>query len=210
VGDVFILEAFGLKLFFVFSNKGLTDFYRIPETNASFLEATRAFLGYKVPKEVMEGEMPIIQRVLRRDFQKLWLVRLNESVREELDALGEEGSMDVFQWTKQVMHRAGFSAWVGAEATEKHTLQRLIKLFDQIDPEQGTRIYFLFPETFSHAFLRFSLLLPTSHVTSNNSRVPGHVFFIFDHHPSTKRRKGSTERVNHDFPRYLQTTSDGS
>lgn len=52
VGDTFILEAFGLKLFFVFSKKGLTDFYHISESSASFLEATRAFLGYKVPAEV--------------------------------------------------------------------------------------------------------------------------------------------------------------
>lgn len=137
LGDVFILEAFGLKLFFVFSNSGLTEFYHIPESNASFLEATRAFLGYKVPAEVMKGEMPTIQKVLRRDFQKLWLERLNQSVRHELEDLGKKGTLDVFKWTKQVMHRAGFSVWVGSEATEKDTLQKLIALFDQIDPEQG-------------------------------------------------------------------------
>jgi hypothetical protein len=48
VGDTFVLEAFGLKLFFTFSAKGLSYFYQIPETNASFTEATRGFLGFKV------------------------------------------------------------------------------------------------------------------------------------------------------------------
>merc|ERR1711974_165502 len=44
-GDIFILDVFGLKLFFVFSAAGLAEFYQIPETDASFTEATKGFLA---------------------------------------------------------------------------------------------------------------------------------------------------------------------
>lgn len=45
LGDVFVLRLFGLKLFFVFSRAGLAEFYSVAEDRASFLEATRGFLG---------------------------------------------------------------------------------------------------------------------------------------------------------------------
>jgi hypothetical protein len=45
LGDIFLLQVFGIKLFFVFSAEGLKDFYNVPETDASFTEATKGFLG---------------------------------------------------------------------------------------------------------------------------------------------------------------------
>ena len=45
--DVFVLDLFGLRLFFVFSPAALAQFYRVPETDASFAEATKSFLGVK-------------------------------------------------------------------------------------------------------------------------------------------------------------------
>ncbi len=72
LGDVFLLEVFGIKLFFVFSAEGLKDFYNVPESDASFTEATKGFLGVKVPEEILSGSMSTISRVLRRDFQTLW------------------------------------------------------------------------------------------------------------------------------------------
>ena len=41
VGDSFLLEAFGFRLFFVFSPEGLRSLYALPEKDASFSEATR-------------------------------------------------------------------------------------------------------------------------------------------------------------------------
>lgn len=134
VGDVFVLQyegtlrrlctgltlvapsAFGLKLFFVFSPQGLADFYRVPETDGSFTEATRGFLGFKVPEEILTGSMATISKVLQRDFQQLWARIFADTVDEALDALGEEGLLDVFRWTKGLAHKAGLRAWVGEEA----------------------------------------------------------------------------------------------
>jgi len=58
-GDIFLLHAFGLKLFCVFSKAGLRDFYKVPETHASFTEATRGFLGYKVTEGGTEDSFTV-------------------------------------------------------------------------------------------------------------------------------------------------------
>lgn len=133
--DVFLLEVFGVKLFFVFSAAGLDDFYNVPESQASFTEATKGFLGVKVPEEIMSGSMATITRVLRRDFQQLWRAIFAATMAEAIDELGEAGELDVFRWTKQVAHKAGFRSWIGEEAVEEGTFERLVELFDIIDPE---------------------------------------------------------------------------
>ena len=51
-GDTFVLELFGAKLLFVFSATGVRALYQLPEHDASFTEATRGFLGLKIPAEV--------------------------------------------------------------------------------------------------------------------------------------------------------------
>jgi cytochrome P450 len=137
-GDVFVLYVFGLHLFFVFSAKGLQDFYGVPETDASFTEATRGFLGYKVPEELLSGSMATIQRVLKRDFQKLWMEVFGRTMHEAIEKLGAQGAtVDVFKWSKDVAHRAGFRSWVGEEAAQEPTYSELVSLFSIIDPEQG-------------------------------------------------------------------------
>jgi hypothetical protein len=45
---------------------GLIDFYKIPEMHGSFTEATKGFLGYKVPEEILPGSMALIQKVRKK------------------------------------------------------------------------------------------------------------------------------------------------
>lgn len=78
------------------------------ESHGSFTEATKGFLGYKVPEEILTGSMSLIQKVLRRDFQKLWLSIFARTMEEEMEAMGDMGSIDVFKWTKKIAHKAGF------------------------------------------------------------------------------------------------------
>ena len=135
-GDVFLLEVFWVKFFFVFSQGGLEEFYKVPETEASFTEATKGFLGVKVPEEIMRGSMATIQRVLRRDFQMLWKNIFSVTMHEALDEMGDSGELSVFEWSKKVAHKAGFRSWIGDEAVDDPVLfRRLVHLFDQIDPE---------------------------------------------------------------------------
>ena len=48
-GDDFVLAMFGTEMLFTFSAPGLEALYKIKEVDASFTEATRAFLGLKLP-----------------------------------------------------------------------------------------------------------------------------------------------------------------
>lgn len=50
---------------FGLTTKGLKDFYSVPETEASFQQATRGFLGFKVPEELMAGTLNVILPYVR-------------------------------------------------------------------------------------------------------------------------------------------------
>jgi len=43
--------------------------------------------------------------VLKRDFQKHWLELFSDTMEEELEAMGDVGTFDVFVWTKKLVHR---------------------------------------------------------------------------------------------------------
>jgi len=137
VGDIFILHAFGLRLFCVFSNSGLEDFYKVPEIDASFQEATRGFLGFKVPAEIMSGTLNVILPVLQRNFQNEWLRIFNQNMADEFASMGQNGKFDVFQWTKRMVHKSGFRVWVGEEAISDKYFSKITQLYETIDPEQG-------------------------------------------------------------------------
>lgn len=137
VGDIFILEAFGLKLFFVFSPDGLKDFYSVPETEASFQQATRGFLGFKVPEELMAGTLNVILPVLNRNFQSSWLQIFNDTMDEEFNSHPGRFSFDIFKWTKKMVHKSGFRAWIGEEAVQPDMLAKITSLYESLDPEQG-------------------------------------------------------------------------
>jgi hypothetical protein len=79
--------------------------------------------------------MSTIQKVLKRNFQQLWKNIFTNTMNEALFDLGHVGKLDVFVWTKQVAHKAGFRSWIGEEAVEDKYFHRLVDLFDQIDPE---------------------------------------------------------------------------
>lgn len=57
VGDTFLLEAFGFRLFFLFSPAGVKALYKLPEKQASFAEATRTLIGFKLPHELLDTNM---------------------------------------------------------------------------------------------------------------------------------------------------------
>jgi hypothetical protein len=86
-GDIFLLHIFGVKLFFVFSKEGLNQFYKIAEHDASFAEATRGFLGYKVPEEILSGSMKTVLLVLKS--QKQFTSSFDNTIQKEIDNLGK-------------------------------------------------------------------------------------------------------------------------
>jgi len=137
VGDSFLLEAFGFRLFFVFSPEGLRSLYQLPEKDASFTEATRTLIGFKLPAQLLEGDMAMFHHLFGRDRLESYREQIHAAVAEELAQLGESGELEVFAHMKRVVHRVGFRCWAGREAASPEHLPRLIELFDQLDPEEA-------------------------------------------------------------------------
>ena len=62
-GDTFTLDVFGLNLFWVFSPTGLESLYALGEEDASFTEATRTLLGFKLPDALVSGDMRMFHQL---------------------------------------------------------------------------------------------------------------------------------------------------
>jgi cytochrome P450 len=137
VGDSFLLEAFGFRLFFLFSPEGLRSLYALPEKEASFTEATRTLIGFKLPPELLGGDMSMFHHLFGRDQLEGYRSQIAAAVEEELALLGEEGEFEIFAYMKRVVHRIGFRCWAGHEAASLEQLPRLIELFEALDPEQA-------------------------------------------------------------------------
>src|SRR5438552_1478060 len=54
-GDTFIVDAFGFRLFCVFSPEGVRALYQFPEAEASFGLATYRLIKFKLPPELLMG-----------------------------------------------------------------------------------------------------------------------------------------------------------
>lgn len=143
IGDTFELTAFGLKLFFVFSPEGLANLYQLPESDASFTEATRSLLGLKLPPELTSGDMSMFHRLFGKQRREGYLAHVQDACERAIDALPAHGELELFEHSKRLVHRLGFRAWAGPEAASPQHLETLIGLFEQLDPEQA----FLKPAT---------------------------------------------------------------
>jgi cytochrome P450 len=137
LGDSFLLEAFGFRLFFVFSPEGLRSLYALPEKDASFTEATRRLIGFKLPPELLGGEMAMFHHLFGRDRLETYRAEIAAAVDEQLASLGDEGELEIFSQMKQLVHRVGFRCWAGREAASSARLPRLIELFEKLDPEEA-------------------------------------------------------------------------
>ena len=50
-GDTFVVDAFGFRMFCVFSAAGARRLYEVPENEASFGLATYRLIGFKLPPD---------------------------------------------------------------------------------------------------------------------------------------------------------------
>jgi cytochrome P450 len=134
-GDTFLLEAFGFELLMTFSPTGLRNLYSAPERAASFTEATRTLIGFKVPAELLAGDMQLFHKLFARERMPSYLDAVRDAVHEDIDALGRAGEVELFARAKLLVHRIGFRCWVGPEAASPSYLARLQASFDRLDPE---------------------------------------------------------------------------
>jgi cytochrome P450 len=132
LGDTFVVDAFGYRLFCVFSPRGVQQLYAFPENQASFGLATfELVLKRKVPIELLAGRRTFPHTLFGRQETEDYLDYLEDAVHLQLAELGERGQFEVFSTMRRLGHRLGLSAWAGRESSAY--LDRLIPLFDRLD-----------------------------------------------------------------------------
>lgn len=133
LGDTYLVDAFGKRLFCVFSPAGVRRLYELPEEEASFGLATFELLRAKVPIEVFLGRRNRPHDLFGSQEVERYLDVLEEAVRMELDELGTDGRFEIFARMRRLGHRLGLGAWAGTEAASPQYLDRLVPLFDRLD-----------------------------------------------------------------------------
>ena len=136
-GDTFFVEAFGFKLLFVFSPAGVRSLYKLPEKQASFVEATRTLIGFKLPPELLHSDMSMFHHLFGRGQMEGYLTHMRDAVREDLAGLGSSGELEIFTHMKMLVHKVAFRCWAGREAASPPHLHELVHLFEKLDPEEA-------------------------------------------------------------------------
>jgi cytochrome P450 len=132
-GDTFVLDAFGHRLFCVFSPEGVRSLYAQPEEQASFGLATYTLIKAKVPIELLLGRRNHPKALFGNARVEGYLGTLRDAVTLEMDRLGPSGSFEVFAEMRRLGHRLGLASWCGAEAASPRYIDQLIPLFDALD-----------------------------------------------------------------------------
>ena len=134
LGDTFVVDAFGYRMFCVFSPRGVRQLYEFAEHQASFGLATfELVLKRKVPLELLAGRRTLPHTLFGRQETEDYLDRLEGAMQLQLDEMGERGELEIFATMRRLGHRLGLSCWAGCEAAAPPYLDRLIPLFDQLD-----------------------------------------------------------------------------
>jgi len=138
LGDTFLVDAFGWRLFCVFSPQGVQRLYALPEAEASFGLATfnLVFRG-KAPRELVAGRRNRPHDLFGRQEVEGYLDQLERAVALQLDEMGSAGRLEAFAWARRLGHRLGLACWAGEEAASAANLDRLIPLLDRLDPSES-------------------------------------------------------------------------
>jgi len=134
LGDTFVVDAFGYRLFAVFSARGVQTLYALPERDASFGLATyELVMKRKLPLELVMGRRNRPHDLFGGQEVEDYLEHLEEAVRLQIDELGPQGSFEAFALMRRLGHRLGLSAWAGREAAAAPHLDPLIRHLDVLD-----------------------------------------------------------------------------
>jgi cytochrome P450 len=134
LGDTFLVDAFGYRLFCVFSPAALRLLYALAENQASFGLATfELVLKHKVPLELLAGRRNFAHTLFGRQEVEDYLEHLEHAVDAQIAELGSAGTVEVFALMRRLGHRLGLSSWAGREAASAPHIDRLIAFFERLD-----------------------------------------------------------------------------
>lgn len=138
LGDTYLVDAFGYRLFCVFSAEGVQALYRVAEREASFGLATfELVLRHKIPLELAAGRRTRPHDLFGAEDVQDYLGWLDGAVSAQLDELGDAGEFECFAWARRLGHRLGLACWAGPEAASARYLDRLIPHFDTLDTSES-------------------------------------------------------------------------
>lgn len=137
VGDTFTFDAFGYRLFWVFSPEGVRNLWALPEAEASKGAGDFALLRHKVPDELFVGRRTLPHGLFARDDVQVYLENLRAAVELQLEELGDSGEFEIFELTKRLGHRVGLASWGGMEAASPRYLDRLVPALDRLDSSES-------------------------------------------------------------------------
>ncbi len=134
LGDTFVVDVFGYRLFCVFSPRGVQQLYALAEDQASFGLATfELVLKRKLPLELLVGRRTFPHTLFGKQETEDYLGCLEQAVGAQIEELGAHGRCEIFATMRRLGNRLGLSCWAGREAATPPTLDRLIPLFDRLD-----------------------------------------------------------------------------
>ena len=137
LGDTFVVDAFGYRMFCVFSPDGVQSLYALPEHKGSFGLASYTLLRLKVPEQLFSGLRNGPHTLFKSDDVDRYLVNLQRAVDVELDVLGASGEVELFDEAKRLAHRMGLASWMCEEAAEPRYLDRLVPLLEELDAAEA-------------------------------------------------------------------------
>jgi cytochrome P450 len=134
LGDEFVLDGLGYRLFFVFSPAGVRALYAAAEHEASFGLATfELVMRRKLPLELVQGRRNRPHDLFKNPEVETYLEHLEEAMRLEMAELGPSGRFEAFAEAKRLGYRLGLASWAGAEAASPRFLPALISAFERLD-----------------------------------------------------------------------------
>jgi cytochrome P450 len=134
LGDSYLVDAFGWRLFCLFSPEGVRALYALPEEQASFGLATfNLVFRHKAPVELVIGRRNRPHDLFGSQEVEGYLAQLEAQVARQLDELGASGRFEAFAFMRRLGHRLGLACWAGPEAVAPGRFERLIASFDRLD-----------------------------------------------------------------------------
>jgi hypothetical protein len=125
LGDSFVLDGLGYRLFFVFSTAGVRALYAAAERDASFGLATfELVMKRKLPLELASGRRNRPHDLFKNPDVEGYLEQLEAAMQRELDELGAHGRFEAFAEAKRIGYRLGLASWAGPEAASHASCPR--------------------------------------------------------------------------------------
>jgi cytochrome P450 len=133
LGDTFLLDAFGYRLFCVFSPAGVRSLYALPEHVASKGLADLALLAHKLPGELLRGRRARPHDLFGGEEVESYLAAVEEAVDRQLAELDGDGTLDAFRFAHRLGQRIGLACWAGREASSPPYFERLLPWLARLD-----------------------------------------------------------------------------